>query len=279
MKKLCALACLVTTFAVLSGCVTAPPTPPTAPTALQRILQRGELIVGTSGDQPPLIMKDKEGNLIGFEADLADMIAAAMNVKLKFAPMAFSDLLPALEAGKVDVVISGLTITSERNLKVAFMGPYFMSGKAFLTKEAALAAARDTSRVNSPDTTLVALKNSTSQTFAEAFIPKAKLLLVEGYEDGVQMVLQGTVQAMVADFPVTLFALLRYPGKGLASVVTPITYEPLGVAMPGSDPLFINWMDNFIGLMEGSGQMEGLKDRWFKDTSWLERLPATAGAK
>ena len=38
-------------------------------------------------------------------------------------------------------------------------------------------------------------------------------------------------------------------------------------------------MDNFIGLMKGSGRMEGLKDRWFKDRSWLERLPATAGAK
>jgi polar amino acid transport system substrate-binding protein len=202
-----------------------------------------------------------------------------MNVKLKLAPMGFSELLPALDAGMVDLVISGLTITPERNLKVAFMGPYFVSGKAFLTKEAALAAARDTSRVNSPDTTLVALKNSTSQTFAEAFIPKAKLLLVEGYEDGIQMVLQGTVQAFVADYPVTFFALLRYPDKGLASVVTPITYEPLGVAMPGSDPLLINWMDNFIGLMEGSGQLEDLKDRWFKDTSWLKRLPAGAAPK
>src|SRR5450759_3777039 len=119
MKKLCALACLVATFALLSGCVTAPPT---APTALQRILQKGELVVGTSGDQPPLVMKDKDGNLIGFEADLAGMMAAAMNVKLKLAPMGFSELLPALEAGKVDLVISGLTITPERNLKVAFMG-------------------------------------------------------------------------------------------------------------------------------------------------------------
>jgi len=102
---------------------------------LDRILQKGELVVGITGDQPPLNAKTKTAKIIGLDADLATLIAGSMGVKVKFATMPFAKLLPALEAGEVDMILSGMTMTMERNLKVAFIGPYFVSGKGILTKK------------------------------------------------------------------------------------------------------------------------------------------------
>ena len=116
---------------------------------IDRIVDRGELVVGTMGKMPPLNMTTKDGNLIGLEVDLVKSMAAAMDVKYRFETMAFSDLLPALQAGKVDMVLSGMTITPDRNLKVAFVGPYFISGKAFLTKIKTIAQADEAADVNS----------------------------------------------------------------------------------------------------------------------------------
>ncbi|MDZ7582061.1 MAG: transporter substrate-binding domain-containing protein [Deltaproteobacteria bacterium] len=76
---------------------------------LDRIQQRGELVVATAAGMPPLNMTTRDGKIIGLDADLSRFLADAMEVSLRLEPMAFSDLLPALEAGKVDMVISGVT--------------------------------------------------------------------------------------------------------------------------------------------------------------------------
>jgi polar amino acid transport system substrate-binding protein len=86
-------------------------------------------VVGTSGAQPPLTATSKKGEIIGLDVDIARAIAAAMGVKLKLVPMPFAELLPALEAGKVDMILSGMTITGERNRKAAFLGPYLVTGQ------------------------------------------------------------------------------------------------------------------------------------------------------
>ena len=110
---------------------------------LDRIQKRGELIVGTMGNMPPLNMTAKDGEIFGLEPDLAKLMARAMNVRVKFVTKPFPELLPALQAGEVDMVMSGMTITPKRNMKVAFVGPYFISGKAFLTKMRTIALSRN----------------------------------------------------------------------------------------------------------------------------------------
>ena len=239
---------------------------------LDRIQKRGELIVGTMGNMPPLNMTSKDGEIFGLEPDLARMLARAMNVKAKFVTKPFSELLPALQTGEVDMVLSGMTITPERNLKVAFVGPYFISGKAFLTKIRNIAMAKKAREVNSPDTKIVTLRGSTSQAFAEAVLDKATLFTVGTYDEAVDMVLQDKVGAMIADYPICVVSVFRYPDAGLLSVVTSLTYEPIGIAIPANDPLMMNWTRNALNSIEGSGMLDELKLKWFATGSWLEKL-------
>ncbi len=241
-------------------------------TTLRGIVAKGELVVGTVGNMPPLNMTDKEGNVIGLEIDMAQIMAKTMGVTLRVETMPFQDLLPALEAGNVDMVLSGMTITPERNLRVAFIGPYSISGKCFLSKEETISRAEEAEDINTPNTRLAALAGSTSERLVNTLISKAQLTPVQDYDEGLDLVLNDKVDAMVADFPFCAVSLVRYPDAGLASGFSLLTYEPLGIAVGGDDPLLLNWVTNFLGRMEGTGTMELMKDRWIEDASWLEQL-------
>jgi polar amino acid transport system substrate-binding protein len=244
----------------------------TSPT-INKILKRGELVVGTAGNMPPLNMTDKKGEIIGLEVDMANYFAGAMGVELNLVKKPFPELLPALEAGEVDMVLSGMTITPERNLKVAFVGPYIISGKAFLTKDKFIASVKESSDLNQSDMSFVALESSTSETLVKEVMPKAKLMTTKNYDDAVEMVLQDKVNALVADYQICLVSLLRYPDQDLVSVITPFTYEPLGIALPAGDSHLINWVNNFINTLKKSGELDELRARWLKDGSWLKELP------
>ena len=239
---------------------------------MDRILQKGELVVGTTGTQPPLNATTKDGKIIGFDADLAKLIALNMGVKVKFVTMPFAKLLPALETGKVDMIVSSMTMTLERNLKVAFVGPYYISGKGILTKAQTIAALQDPEGLNRSEFKVAALQNSTSQKFVEMSAPKAKLVATKSYDEAVDMLFQDKIDAMIADYPFCAFTTFRYKNKELVAGQSKLTFEPLGIALP-EDTLLINWVRNFMIMLEGSGQIKKLNNRWFKDASWIKELP------
>jgi polar amino acid transport system substrate-binding protein len=274
MKFVKVILALILTLIFFSGCaqMQQATSGTSASPVLDRIQKRGELVVGTMGNMPPLNMTSKDGEIFGLEADLAKMLAGAMNVKVKFVTKPFNELLPALQTGQVDMVLSGMTITPERNRKVAFIGPYFISGKAFLTKIKTIAYADETQDANNPNTKIVALKGSTSQAFAEKFLDKTTLFTTGNYDEAVDMVLQDKVQAMIADYPICVVSVFRYPEAGLLSVVTQLTYEPIGIAIPANDPLMMNWTRNTLNNIEGSGILDELKLKWFAEGNWLNKL-------
>lgn len=274
MKKSTLLIVGMLLMAIVTGCagMNAGTTPAQTSPVMDRIVQNNELVVGTAGSMPPLNMTTKDGNVVGIEPDLARYIASAMGVELRIETMPFADLLPALEAGTVDMVLSNMTITPKRNLNAAFVGPYYVSGKAFLTKKETIALAREAEDVNSVEITLAALKDSTSQYFVQEAIPDAKLITTEDYDAAVNMVRSGEVHALVADYPICLVSVFRYPEEGLLTVVTPLTYEPIGIAVPPNDPLLVNWLENFLDTMKVSGNLESIADYWLEDASWMDDL-------
>mgnify|MGYP001817160434 CR=1 FL=1 len=264
---------LVLALVLLAGCAAQNGVSGERVSSLDRIINKNELVLGTTGDMPPLNMTTRDGKVIGLDIDIATYLATTMGVELRIERMKFSELLPALEAGKVDVVISGMTITPERNRKAAFVGPYFVSGKAFLTKMETIASADEVTDINTPGISLVALKGSTSEYLVQEVLPRVSLVTVDDYETAVAKVLDDSVQAMVADYPVCLVSILRHPDTELLSLITPLTYEPLGIALPADDPHLINLVENALSLLVDSGQLDRLTARWFDNDAWLSKLP------
>jgi polar amino acid transport system substrate-binding protein len=272
---------LLTALLVSAGCSTvqpAAPAPPPTPAPvvagpiIDRIVRTGELRVGTSGNQPPLTATTKDGEIIGFDIDLAAAFAKAMGVKLTLVPIQFSELLPTLARGEVDMVMSGLTMTPQRNLEVAFVGPYLLSGMSILAKERTRAKLRRAEDIDSPKVTLAALRASTAVKFAEETVPRAKLVLTDTLDEAVELVRRGKVDALLADHPFCLVTVYRYPDDRLETLDTPFTDEPLGIALPPNDPLLINWTQNTLADLEDSGAIFDTMSTWFEDDSWVERL-------
>ena len=239
---------------------------------LDRILAKKELVVGTAADMPPLNMTLKDGKIVGMEVDIATMMANSIEVKLTLKPMRFNELLPALEAGQVDLILSGMTMTPIRNTRVAFVGPYFASGKSVLIKQEKMTWLQSTEMMNNPTVTVAALKGSTSQQFVERFAPQAKLVPTDDYDQAIAMVLEGKVLAMIADFPICNVSVLRYRDKGLTTLKSPLNYEPLGIALSPGDPLLLNWAQNFVTNLVNSGELSLLQRKWFEDASWVSQL-------
>lgn len=238
---------------------------------MDRIIKRGELLVGTSGAQPPMSATTKTGELIGLDIDIAKMMGDALGVKVKFVLLPLAKLIPALEAKQVDIILSGMTITPKRNQKVAFVGPYYVTGKGILAVAKKYAALEDAKGLDTPEVTVAALKDSTSQKFAETLISKAKLILTDSYEEAIDLLLKGKIDVIVADFYFCALSAYRYQNKKLIARESPLTFEPLGIAM-AEDTLLINWTENFINILQGSGKLKEMGEKWLNGGSWVDEL-------
>jgi polar amino acid transport system substrate-binding protein len=218
-------------------------------------------------------MTNRRGEIIGLEVDLVRALASSMGLETRLVVKPFAELLPALEADEVDLVISGLTITPERNARVAFAGPYLVSGKSLLTRSKTIASVEQPSTLDDPSRTYAALAGSTSEQFVKDAFPRAKLVATPDYDAAVRMLLADQVDALVADFPFCALTALRHPEAGLSTLVTPLTIEPLGIALPAGDPLFVNLVENYLETLESTGILTQLKARWLSDGSWVSELP------
>lgn len=240
---------------------------------LERIVQRGTLRVGTSGDQPPFTMKDQQGKLLGFEIDLANALGRALEVKVELVTLPFGELLPAVETGNIDLALSSITMTPQRNMDVAFVGPYFVSGKALLTKDETLSRIKTPADLDNEQMQLAALKGSTSAQIVSQAAPRANLTLFDTYDEAVQAVADGKVHALVADLPIVAVTLARFPDAGFVAVGDRLSFEPIGVAVPADDAHFQNLIGNYVNMLEGVGALEALRKRWFDQTDWMKALP------
>jgi polar amino acid transport system substrate-binding protein len=245
----------------------------TSSPTLARIVEKKEVRVGMSGNQPPFAMKSRGGELIGFEVDAANALANAMGVKLELVQKPFSELLPALERGEVDMVMSGMTMTPERSLKFNFAGPYYVSGKSVLTKSKELAKGTQASDFNKKGLVLVALEGSTSQAFVQNVLTDSTLVTAPDYDAAIKMVVSGKAQGLVADLPALVVALARNPNKGLTMAGALLTMEPIGVALPSDDTKLVDFVSSLISAAKSTGRLDARADYWFKGGKWLAELP------
>lgn len=236
---------------------------------LNKILESGELRVGMSGDQPPFSMTATDGSMFGLDVDMAKGLADNIGVKAKLIKMNFKDLIPALQAGEIDMIISGVTMTIERNKKVAFIGPYLISGNTFATKSKELAAAESVDDLDKEGVKISVMQGTTSEEFLNANISKATVYKSATNKLAMQLVIDGKVDVMVAGYPTIAVALLDNRAEGLMTSDKLMDYEPIGFAVAPSDPLLLNLVTNYFHALERTEILDMLKTKWFEEGSWV----------
>lgn len=240
---------------------------------VHRIAASGRLRVGMSGVQPPLSMKNRAGELVGLDVDLARALAEAMDLELELVETPFHELLSGLARGRFDLVISSLTITPARNTRVAFAGPYLISGAMLLTRDSLVDELAEIDALNSSERTFGALEGSTSADLIREAFPEAQLLLSPDLDSLVPRIVSGEIDGLIGDLPYVRFVLARHPEAGLAELPAPFTTEPLGIALPAHSPLLVNLVQNYLNALEYTGRLIQMKVRWLNGGDWLSEIP------
>ena len=241
---------------------------------LEEIKKRGTLRIGLS-TFVPWAMRDKKGDLIGFEIDVGKRVAADMGVEVEHIPTAWDGIIPALLAGKFDVIISGMSITMKRNLTVNFTHPYANTGY-ILVASTAMAQKKGLKTLedyNSSDITIATRRASTGAIAAQKNFPKAKLIYFDDGTMGIQVTANGKVDATTSTPPKAAYDIEKRPGK--LFVVDKALMSPTreAFAVRKGDPDILNWFNNWIDNVKASGWLQERHAYWFTTRVWADQLP------
>lgn len=239
----------------------------TGETMLEQVLKRGVLRVGMS-TFVPWAMQDKSGNFVGFEIDVANRLAQDMGVKAEFIPTKWSGIIPSLLTGKFDIIIGGMGIRPERNLKVNFSIPYDYTGMSIVAHKKLAGGFKKLSDFNNPGVTIASRTGTTAAAAAKQFMPKAKLRLFDDESQAIQELLLGRIHAVIASAPLPAFQAIANPDRLFLPLKEVFTREPIGFAIRKGDFDSLNFLDNWIRIVEAEGWLKDRKHYWFEKKDW-----------
>lgn len=238
---------------------------------LETIKQRGSIKIGLS-TFVPWAMRDKNGALIGYEVDVAKQLAEDMKVKAEFVPTAWDGIIPALLAGKFDVIIGGMTITPERNLTVNFTLPYANSGTHLVANKELAAGFKALEDFNKPEVVLTVRRGATPANAAKRLLPNANLRQFDEDALALQEVLNGKAHAFITSTPTPAFEALKHPDKLFLPIPEPFVQGAEGFAVRKGDPDALNFFNNWILLRQQDGWLKERHDYWFKTRDWAAQV-------
>ncbi len=238
---------------------------------LEEIVKRGEIRIGFDVGYVPFEMSDKKGNFIGFDIDMGKMMAKAMGVKFVPVNTAWDGIIPALVTGKLDIIVAGMTITQQRNLKVNFADPYIIVGQTIILNGKHKDAVKSYKDLNNPKYTITSKLGTTGEQSIKRLMPKAKYKSFEDSTEAALEVAAGRADAFVYDLPTAAAFYAKQGGKAdLVFLDEPFTFEPLAFAVRKGDPDFLNWLNNFLRQIKNDGRYDKMYDKWLRGSDWMK---------
>ncbi|MBI1774093.1 MAG: transporter substrate-binding domain-containing protein [Proteobacteria bacterium] len=240
--------------------------------AVQTVVKRGKLMVGLS-TFVPWAMRDKKGELIGFEIDVAKQLAKDIGVELELVPTAFDGIIPALLASKFDLIATGLTITPKRGLTINFSRPYNRSGAMMLANTKLTAGFKTLEDYNKPNVTLAARRGSTGALTFQTLFPKATLRLFDDEQLANQEVINGNAHGASAQPPRPYILKAKYPDVLTIPFEQVLSHNSDAFGIRPGDVDTLNFLDNWIEFQTNSGWLEERQKYWFRSAEWVELVP------
>lgn len=219
------------------------------------------LRVATEPAFPPFEFQQNGGELQGFSIDLMKAIATAANFQVYFQSLPFDGIIPALQAKTVDVAISSITITQERSKTVDFSRPYFKAGLA-------IAIRTDNQEINSFESLQnkkIAVQIGTTGAETAKTVPGAQVSSFDSAPLALQELLNGNVDAVINDAPVTLYAINTGNLQGIKVIQQLLTEEFYGIATAKNSP-YLSLINQGLTKVLKTGNYQQIYQKWFKST-------------
>lgn len=235
------------------------------------ILDRGTIRVGVSLFEP-WAMKDQSGQLIGHEIDVAKKLASEMGVKPEFKVHPWTEIIPALQLGEIDVIISGMAITSKRALQLDFTLPYMESGVSLATNTGLTKDIKDMAELNRPEFVVVAVAKTLASDVAKLVFDNSDLRIVATTEEARRLVLQNTAHVYVASSVETKFFALENPDAVDLPIGKPLMGSVSGMGVKTGEQRFVNFLNAWITARAADGWLSATTKFWFDSLKWREAL-------
>jgi len=230
--------------------------------SLDDILKAGELRVGINPTMPPLAQFNDHNEIDGFEPELAKALADKLGVKLKLVQVGAPDRIPFVASDKVDIVMGAMSRTSERAKVIDFTVPIHSENYGILTLDGKPFV--KLANLNDQRVTLVQVRGTTAVPYIQKYLPKAKLLLLDNYEDLDRALAQGRGDASFDAIDGLALRLKSRPSIKWKITPSPefgVTYSCLGVAK-GNYGLR-DWLNIALYELHTSGTVEQIWEKWF----------------
>ena len=244
---------------------------------LEVIKKRGVFKVGITSFVP-WSMRDKKGELIGFEVDVATKVAEGMGVKLQLMPTQFAGIIPALLAGTFDTIITGIATTPKRNLQINFTIPYQTYGSTLTISRKAMPGVKAWSELNKASVTFATRRGGTGVDAIRKNFPKVKIIQYDDDAQAFQDVINGNATAISSPKPKPEFytkaysdSLYQVPDEGFLNG----TVLNSGFALRKGDPDMLNFLDNWIRYHHTSGFLGERNAYWFNSDNWFDLVEAS----
>jgi polar amino acid transport system substrate-binding protein len=238
---------------------------------LDGIAESGELRACFDAGYMPFEMKSKNNSYIGFDIDLGKLMAKQMGVKYVPVNTAWDGIIPALITGKCDLIMAGMTINAQRNMKVNFADPYIIVGQSIILNSKLKGEIKSYKDLNDPKYTVTSKLGTTGEVVVKRMLNKAKYNAFETETDAAMEVINGKADAMIYDMPFVSIYSAQNSDK-VDSILEPFTYEPLGWAVKQGDADFVNFLNNFLRQIKGDGTYDRIYNKWFKSDAWLKQI-------
>ncbi|MCB1766408.1 MAG: transporter substrate-binding domain-containing protein [Candidatus Competibacteraceae bacterium] len=221
----------------------------------------------------PFEITNKRGKIIGFDPDLAELMAKELGAaKLELVSTAWDGIIPALITNKCDIIMSGMTITEERAKTVDFSEPYMLIGQTVLLHKELADKVKSYKDLNNKKYKIASKLGTTGEIAAKKYIPNAQYFSYETEAEGVMETVNGKVDAFIYDSPYNLVANVQRGEGRLVFLDEPFTKEPIGWAIAQGDPEFLKAINGFLAKIKKDGAYAKLHKKWFKSTDWLKEV-------
>ena len=234
---------------------------------VETIKKRGALKVGMS-TFVPWAMRDKNGELVGFEIDVAKKVAADMEVDVEFVPTSWDGIIPALIAGKFDVIIGGMSVRPQRNLTINFTIPYAHSGMGIAANKAMAADMKWPDDYDSADVTFSCRRGATSCNDVDRLFPKATVRKFDDDVQAFQEVLNGNAHAALSSYPKPVEWANDNPEHIFLPTTDNLSQGDEAFGLRKGDPDALNFFSNWILVNTTNGWLAERHHYWFKTRDW-----------
>ena len=236
---------------------------------VEQILARGKMRVGMSSFTPWAI-RAKNGDFIGFEIDVARAVADDLGVELELVPTAWDGIIPALLAGKFDVIIGGMSITPARNLKINFTAPYAHSGIDLAANRSKAGNAKTLADFNKAEIVIAMRRGINAVQTVRQMMPNAEIRQFDDEATVIRETINGNAHAMVGSAPWPAFAAVKNPQQLFLPFDEPIDKSSEAIGLRKGDADSLNFFNNWILLRTQNGWLKSRHDYWFRARDWAD---------